>query len=123
MKDKLPRVAIEKHGSIWVDPDSQFICPECLNGTGGIENDCVEYRLDVKGMLEVDGFFHTQRADIYYCHCKHCGCKFKERRNVVQKVRWSNIIGLVVGITILAAVLVLAVFGAMAAQEAGSISI
>ena len=99
-RQKFELVTIDKHGSSYLDEDTIFICPECTCGTSEVGNS-MEYRLSQKDKLVVDTFIQTIRADEYRCHCKECGCKFTELRNVRRKVNWLGIIVVIVGILII----------------------
>lgn len=116
MKDKLPVVTIQAHGDQWIDPDADFCCPEC-GAYNFYDEDAklvelnVESRLEHKGSHEIERPFYDQYADIYFCHCKKCGCKFRERRNIKRKTNWACIIVLTVVVLVVAFFIVLAAMG------------
>lgn len=123
MKDKLPVVTIQAHGNQWIDPDGDFCCPEC--GAYNFYNDDaklvelnVESRFEHKAAHEVDNPFYDQYADIYFCHCKKCGCKFRERRNIEVKMCWASIIGLIITVLAIVLLIALCVAGAYAKAKA-----
>lgn len=126
MKGKLPIVTIEAHGNQWIDPDADFCCPECGayniydRNTKLIELN-IESRLEHKRSHEIDRPFYDQFADIYFCHCKKCGCKFKERRNVERKVCWAGIIGSIIVVLVIVLFIVLAAIGYESAKANGQL--
>lgn len=126
MKDKLPIVTIQEHGNQWVDPDADFCCPEC-GAYNFYDDDAqlielnVESRFEHKGSHEIDHPFYDQYADIYFCHCKKCGCKFRERRNIKRKACWAGIIGSITLLLVIVLFIVLVAIGYANAKASGEL--
>lgn len=126
MKDKLPIVTIQEHGNQWVDPDADFCCPEC-GAYNFYDDDAqlielnVESRFEHKGSHEIDHPFYDQYADIYFCHCKKCGCKFRERRNIKRDVNWAAIITVIISVLVSGFPIALVVIGCAKAKSEGQL--
>lgn len=126
MKGKLPIVTIEAHGNQWIDPDADFCCPECgayniYDRNAKLIELNIESRIEQKGKHEIDRPFYDQFADIYFCHCKNCGCKFRERRNIERKAYWVGIILVIVSVLIGVFLITLAVIGYANAKASGEL--
>lgn len=111
-KKKFELIEIKTHGNLYVEPDSVFVCPECgSDSESGFEDESVEFRLSGKEKWICDGLFYDVYADIYTCHCRHCGCKFEVKRRVKKNVKGETIcVTLAVAFVILMIIFVI-VFG------------
>lgn len=111
-KKKNELIEVKTHGSLYVDPDSVFACPECgTDSESGMAGDEVEFRLSQKGKWVGDSLFYDVYADVYTCHCGHCGCKWEEKRRIQKKYNWEIIGGILAFVFVILMIILVCVFG------------
>lgn len=111
-KKKIELIEVKTHGNLYVEPDSVFVCPECgSDSESGMAGDEVEFRLSQKDKWVGDGLFYDVYADVYTCHCGHCGCKFEVKKHVHKVTKWENVTGIIAFVFVILMIILVCVFG------------